>query len=216
MDRPRLLLSTAYAAGRNYIEAFSSHGFECFADYLPEDTGFDALVLCGGGDIDPSFYCEENFASSPADLSRDMAEFRLFERYFAMEKPIIGICRGCQLINVALGGSLVQHLETSASHSALWGVDSVHTVSNCENSIFEELYGKEMTVNSAHHQSCARIADGLEVVQKHPDGTVEAVVGKNILAFQWHPERMTASFRNERYSDVSVLFGMMKNMIIKK
>ncbi len=215
MKRPNLLLSTSYDAARNYIEAFSYHGFESFGGYLPKDTGFDALVLCGGGDIDPSFYGEENQGSAPADLCRDRREFQLFEKYFAVGKPIIGICRGCQIINVALGGSLVQHLETSAFHSATFGVDAVHTVYNCENSIFDKLYGKEMTVNSSHHQACARIADGLEVVQRHPDGTVEAVVGKNILAFQWHPERMTASFTHEKYSDVSVLFEVIKNMIIK-
>ncbi len=213
MDRPCVLLSTAYDAEKNYIEAFSYHGFGCFAGYLPSDTGFDALVLCGGGDIDPHFYGEENYGSHQPDILRDKAEFALFEKYFALGKPIFGICRGCQLINVALGGSLVQHIDTHADHSQVFGMDSVHTVYNTENSIFYQLYGKEMTVNSSHHQACLRIGEQLEVIQRHPDGTIEAIAGKNIVAFQWHPERMTASFRHEKFSEPSKIFEEMKNMI---
>lgn len=213
MNKPCVLLSVAQESEKNYVEAFSFHGFETHAAYLPEDTGFDALVLCGGGDVDPSFYCEKNCGSESPDILRDRAEFSLFEKYYSLGKPIIGICRGCQLINVAMGGSLVQHIPSYIDHVHCNGHDNIHSVVNTPGTVLDTLFGKEMTVNSSHHQACSVMGQGIDAIQHHADGTVEAIAGNNIIAFQWHPERMTASFFDERYSDPSNIFEEIKRMI---
>lgn len=213
MEKPIILLSTSLGAEKNYKKAFEKHGFLPCAKYLPCDIGFDALVLCGGGDIDPSFYGEANCGSYPADIDRDRAELSLFEKYFTHRKPIFGICRGCQLVNVALGGKLIQHLPTYSAHTQVCGADSVHTVENAKDSFLYSLYGAKMTVNSAHHQACSVLGQGLRVTQRHSDGTIEAVASDNILAFQWHPERMTCGFSHPRYTDPYLVFETFKNMI---
>jgi len=213
MERPNILLSTSLGAEKNYIDAFEQHGFSPFACYLPNDTGFDALVLCGGGDIDPSFYGEENLGSYPPDIDRDRAELLLFEKYFSLGKPIFGICRGCQLINVALGGKLIQHLPTYSFHKSGCDADLVHIVENQKDSVFYLLYGDSMIVNSAHHQACSVLGDGLRAIQRHSDNTVEAIAADRILALQWHPERMTCGFSDPKYSDPNKIFEVFKNMI---
>lgn len=208
----KVLLSTAYNAQKNYVDALGKYGFALKAEYLPSDFSCDALVLCGGGDIAPEFYNEKNSGSNPPDIVRDKVELLLFEKYFALKKPIIGICRGCQLINVALGGNLIQHLSTSQIHVANYVHDAIHDVCNLPASSFYHTFGSTMTVNSAHHQSCLKIGDGLAVTQVC-DAVVEGIEGQNIIGFQWHPERMCGRFSNNRFSDHITIFEIIKNKI---
>ena len=207
---PVAVLSMPKGKGVNYINALSANGFKISGDYLTADISGDALVLCGGGDIDPSYYGELPCGSMPPDVQRDKSEFYLFEKYYAAGKPIFGICRGMQLVNVALGGKLIQHLACAANHSG--ENDVVHAVTNFCGTPVEQLFGREMTVNSAHHQACSELGCGLCVMQAHRDG----IYGKNILAVQWHPERMIGGFDNGVYAPPAALFELFREMVINK
>ncbi|MBR5528008.1 MAG: gamma-glutamyl-gamma-aminobutyrate hydrolase family protein [Clostridia bacterium] len=209
--KPKILLSLPSDGGKNYIKAFAAYGFEVSGDYLTQNTPSDALVLCGGGDIDPSYYGETPHGSFPADKERDKCEFLLFEKYFNANKPIFGICRGMQLINTAMGGNLFQHMQNADSHKG--ECDIIHTVSNLAGTPVFSLYGKKMNVNSAHHQCCNVLGKGLQPMQKHADGTVEGFFGKNIIGLQWHPERMTQDFKNNAVTAPDAIFRLFRDMI---
>lgn len=143
----------------------------------------DGLLLAGGGDIHPARYgqmCDCKQLS--IDCVRDEEEQALFDAFFARSKPILGICRGMQAINVFLGGTLQQHV---AGHTSC-----CHPI-QCTGWLAEQL-GATATVNSYHHQIIDRIANDLTAVAHAPDGAVEALVHPSaaLLAVQWHPERM--------------------------
>jgi putative glutamine amidotransferase len=115
----------------------------------------------------------------------------------AQEKkiPIFGICRGLQIINVALGGSLIQDIPKDIlDHNISFKnktKDRGHFVSIVKESKLHSLFKEEIEVNSYHHQAIDRLADGLTICAVSSDGIIEAIEGENILAVQWHPERMT-------------------------
>lgn len=211
--KPHILLSVSQNAHANYTSAFIKYDFDVSFSYCPQDSGYDGLVLCGGGDIDTAYYGKERGSSGPPDVCRDKSEFALFEKYRSHNKPIFGICRGMQLINVAMGGTLIRHLSTSGDHIQFEGHDSIHKVLNLHGSFLHEVYGSEMITNSAHHQGCETVAQELSVVQRHCDGTIEGIMGKNILAVQWHPERMTEECRKRFLcSDPAAVFEYYRNM----
>ena len=202
MEKIRLLLSCEVA--RNYVEAFENLGVETTAKYLPEvDTSFDGLVLCGGSDIHPSRYGEEVDGSVDMDVPRDEAEFALLKAYLEAGKPILGICRGHQLMNVYFGGSLYQDMSQAQWHDQVNDKDSVHPITALPDSVLGKLYGQEFPVNSAHHQAVKKLGDGLRATAYWNGEVVEAMEHTQypILGVQWHPERMC--FRNQREDTVS-------------
>ena len=196
----KILLSVGGNA-TNYVGAINGVGAEAVAKHLPEvDTNYDGLVLCGGGDIDPKYYNEEICGSYSIDLKRDAAEFVLLKAFVDAGKPVLGICRGCQLINVFFGGSLHQHLPESDLHQSLDGMDAVHKVTAVEGSILSTLYGDDFVVNSSHHQAVKQLGDGLRAAAYWNGQYIEAIehVLLPIFAVQWHPERMCfAKSRND-------------------
>ena len=151
--------------------------------------GCAGLLLPGGGDLAPALYGQPDLGSHPGDLRQDRLELALAREFLAAGKPVLGICRGLQVVNVALGGTLVQDLP---GHSQQAGRDQVHPVTAAEGSLAAALWGRRFRVNSAHHQAAARPGTGLRVTARAPDGTVEALEGETlpVWAFQWHPERM--------------------------
>ena len=165
----------------------------------------DALVLPGGGDIHPERYGRPWQDCRQVDPDRDAAELALFHRFFAQGKPILGICRGMQLTNVALGGTLHQNIE---GHSASGGVDGLHTTSALPDSFLAQLYGRNFTVNTAHHQAADQLGAGLLPVQWAPDGVVEAVVHRErpVWGVQWHPERLEEGGRRADTVDGQRIF----------
>ena len=111
--KPRILISRSESSAAEFYVA-ALYGVDCIADsiYAPTSAeGYDGLLLAGGGDVDPAFYGEENTASNGIDRVRDEAELQLCERFADQGKPILGICRGHQLLNVYFGGSLYQHID---------------------------------------------------------------------------------------------------------
>lgn len=151
----------------------------------------DGIVLTGGSDIDPARYGHDN-ASSHVEPERDAIEFALYDSAVARGVPVLGICRGFQLINVAAGGILHQDVPEHGRFD-LPPSTIVHEVTTVPDSLTHRLYGDRHRVNSLHHQTAAEIGEGLRVTAVADDGTPEAVEHESatVLAVQWHPEMMT-------------------------
>lgn len=178
----------------NYCAAIRGAGGEPVAGYCPTpDLSCAGLVLCGGGDIEYTRYTREDRGSQPPDRARDEAEFILFRAFYQAGKPILGICRGMQLINVALGGTLIQNLPDIQQIFHRGKEDMVHPVRAEEGSTLYRLYGSVFSVNSAHHQALDSLGRGLAVSAWSESGFAEAIEapGRPVLGVQFHPERMS-------------------------
>lgn len=162
----------------------------------------DGVVLTGGGDVAPRYYGEtpHEKTQKPCEL-RDKLDFACFEYAFKKEKPILAICRGLQLVNVALGGTLYQDLpsqfKSKLAHNQMQGkFEASHPVFVKEGTPLVKIAGEEIiTANSFHHQAIKELANGLAVMGVAEDGLIEAVywTGKQYLrGYQWHPERLYA------------------------
>ena len=151
-------------------------------------AAWDALLLPGGGDLEPWRYGQENTASRGLEPERDQAELALLQEFTAAGKPVLGVCRGLQTINVFFGGTLAQDIP---GHGALDGRDRLHNVRTAP-SFLRALCGESLTVNSAHHQAADRLGSGLRAVQWAGDGVAEALCHRRlpVWAVQWHPERL--------------------------
>lgn len=152
----------------------------------------NALILPGGGDITPAFFGEHNTGSRNIDTELDILQFQALEFGMRMCLPILGICKGMQLINVALGGTIIQDMPDSSHHRYL-GRDQYHTTTIAKDSCLHPLYGNEAIVNSAHHQCIGQLGKNLRPIQWcTEDACVEAIAHESlpILGLQWHPERL--------------------------
>ncbi|MFF9089208.1 gamma-glutamyl-gamma-aminobutyrate hydrolase family protein [Streptomyces sp. NPDC014991] len=167
---------------------------------LPPDTPgraraavarLDGLVIAGGPDVDPSRYGAERSArTGPPAPERDAWELALIDAALAAGVPVLGICRGMQLLNVALGGTLVQHLD---GHAEQVGVFGGHPVKPVPGTLYAGIVPEELIVPTYHHQAVERLGAGLVPSAYAADGTVEAVElpvehGCWVLGVQWHPE----------------------------
>ena len=157
-----------------------------------------ATVLPGGGDMDPQFYGQERIpACGEPNLLRDAAEPPLLRAFLAADKPVLGICRGIQVMNVVLGGTLYQDIKPFAHvpHNDHWA--KIHTVTVRRGTKLEQILGQDtVLVNSQHHQAVDRIAPGLTLAALSEDGIVEAIEkpdAKFCLGVQWHPEWLSAA-----------------------
>lgn len=206
---PRILISTDGSSMPNYSDALRALGAEAEPLYLPEASaaGFDALLLTGGGDLDPARYGEEDRACCGIDAARDEKELALIRAFAAAGKPVLGICRGHQLLNVFFGGTLVQHLPNAPEHGNPGKGDQVHDTMAVPGCFLDRVYGNHFQVNSAHHQGLGRIGDGLRAVQHTPDGLAEGICHESlpIWGVQWHPERMCYAHRREDTVDGALL-----------
>lgn len=203
----------------DYVESIRRAGGEPLEvgadDESPEQilARVDGVMLTGGGDVDPDLYGEPRHGSfDPAESGRDEFELALSRAAVAAGVPFLAICRGMQLLNVAMGGSLVQDIPTQVPGALEHSVPEpryhvAHDVwvakgSRLAGLIAEHLEdGETCAVNSRHHQSVARIAPGFEVTATSPDGVVEAMEKPGAsfcVAVQWHPENFwrTGEFRS--------------------
>ncbi|HEX2273597.1 MAG TPA: gamma-glutamyl-gamma-aminobutyrate hydrolase family protein [Acidimicrobiales bacterium] len=159
----------------------------------------DGIVLSGGGDVDPARYGGEKVPElRGVNTRRDAYELALVRQALDRDLPVLGTCRGCQLLNVAMGGTLVPDLPNSGGrHCARdrWA-ESVHNVSVLDGTLLQTALGSEVIgVNSLHHQAVADVGTGLRAVAWADDGVIEAVEGvdgRRVLAVQWHPELLLA------------------------
>lgn len=187
---------------RSYAEAVVDGGAvpvilppvpDVIAAVLPR---LDGLILSGGPDVDPARYGHEPGAhTQPPDLDRDAAELRLLAGAVDAGLPTLGICRGMQLLNVARGGTLHQHLPDvvgSSVHAPAPGVYSAHPVTVDEGTRLAQILGRtRVEVPTYHHQGVQDLGKGLVATAWAADGTVEAVEDPELpflVAVQWHPE----------------------------
>lgn len=161
---------------------------EAVEDYLPL---LDGLLLSGGGDIDPVLYGQENKGSQPSDPCRDRFELALTKSVAERQLPILGICRGMQLLAVAFGGTLLQDIPTALGISHPVDSDARHEAFS-DSALFRDLFGESFTVNSTHHQCIDRMPDGFILGAHSPEGIPEAMdaPGRRIWGVQWHPENL--------------------------
>lgn len=153
----------------------------------------DGLLLPGGGDMDPKFYRQARIpACGEPNLLRDAAEPLLLRAFLAADKPVLGICRGIQVMNAVLGGDLYQDIKPfeHLPHNDHWA--KVHTVTVRRGTLLSRILGQDtVLVNSQHHQAVDRVAPGFTLAALSEDGIVEAIEkpdARFCLGVQWHPE----------------------------
>ena len=176
---------------------------ELIPEYMPL---FDGIIFAGGSDVDPTFYGEEPHQKlGPTFFKRDQFEIALVQASLKAGKAIMGICRGMQVINVSLGGTIYQDLSEVPTKTLKHSQDAPgnfpsHHVTTKDGSYLADLVGKRAYVNSRHHQALNKVAASLEVTARaddHIPEAVESVDNNQILAVQWHPENM---FKHYDYS----------------
>jgi putative glutamine amidotransferase len=160
--------------------------------------GASGLILTGGGDVDPAFYGQEahprTYNVSP---QRDRFEFNLLEEALSRDMPVLAICRGMQVLNVHLGGTLEQHLLDTAGRLEHYRdrtrAEPAHEVHLRPGTWLADWLGERAPVNSHHHQGLDVVAEGLQEAGRAEDGVLEAVVSHAhswVVGVQWHPEAM--------------------------
>ena len=164
----------------------------------------DGLIVTGGQDVHPSRWGGEAVVDPAVDprwdhdahdAERDAYEAALIEAALVADIPILGVCRGHQLLNVVLGGTLIEHLDAgpivhATAHKAPSAGDHDHVVEFVAGSSAHQVYGDHRVVNSWHHQAVDRPGQGLVVTGRTADGVVESIAldGRPVLGVQWHPE----------------------------
>ena len=194
-DVPAALIPLSYvqaverAGGRALVVPPTEEGVEETLDAL------DGLLLSGGSDLDPSLYgADAHPETRQVRPERDRAELALLRAALARDLPVLAVCRGSQVLNVARGGNLVQHLpETlgNEAHRETPGVFSEHGVEVEPDSRLGGIVGASVDVKSHHHQGYGELGEGLRVVARAEDGTIEAVEDPErrfAIGVLWHPE----------------------------
>ena len=151
----------------------------------------DGIVFSGGEDLGPWLYGEDIYNETVfVDSVRDVSDVFLAQAALDSHKPILAICRGEQLMNVVLGGSLYQDIPDQLPDNVGHG-GTTHKIGIEAGSILASLFGTDsLEVNSTHHQAVKDLAPGLTVTAHSPDGIVEAYEGDNLIAVQFHPEKL--------------------------
>lgn len=187
----------------NYIRAIEEHGGIARTLYpgAPPEAfrGLKGLLLTGGRDIDPIHYGEEQHETTDIDFDRDELELPLCKQAMEKNLPIFGICRGIQVMNVAIGSSLYQDIPSQftdyLTHKIMENTDdSWHDIKIQQGSLLNEITDEHIAeVNSRHHQSLKVIGKGFTVTAQSNDGIIEAIEDRSkrfVLGVQYHPERM--------------------------
>jgi putative glutamine amidotransferase len=192
-----------YALPAEYVAAVDrAGGVPVLIPPAPQHAGryldlVDGLVLAGGGDLDPAHYGGEGHETLYGiDVARDALELALARRIVALRRPTLAICRGLQVLNVALGGSLVEHLPEAVGEDVLHRAPprepTPHAVRVERGSRLAAIIrDTELAPMSWHHQAVRALAPGLAVTARAPDGTIEALEMPGhpwLIAVQWHPE----------------------------
>ena len=224
----------------NYPDAVEEHGGEpiliasletpvndhlsSIPKYLEE---LDGLLLTGGGDIDSTHYFQERRSVYSVSRSRDALELRLCQKALETDIPVFGICRGIQVMSVAMWGNLYQDIDTDHPKPVLRHPkdndgDSQHQIKIKSGSLLNEIIGKNVDeVNSAHHQAVKDVGKDFVITARSSDKVIEAIEDPSkdfVLGVQYHPERMTATddFLEHRSKLFSAFIESAKNWQSKK
>ena len=193
----------------NYLDAIIRSGAHAEAgeDFHPDE--YHGLLLPGGCDVNPVRYGKTRIPEETTDDRLDAIQFDVLERFLKAGKPVLGICRGHQLLNIAFGGTLIQHLPGAKEHQSLaTGEDNAHLIYIAENTFLQKMYGSSCVVNSTHHQGVDTPGKGLIAAARSEDGVIEALEHESlpVWSVQFHPERMCFRHRREDTADGSGIF----------
>ena len=239
--KPRIAITCKRSSDMtNYIKTINEYGGEpilleslqipahqhnsLIPEFLEDNDG---ILLTGGGDIDPTHYCEKRSSATHVSRSRDALELRLCQKALETDIPVFGICRGIQVMSVAMWGNLYQDIDTDhpkpvLSHPKLNGEDAQHEIQIKPDSLLYEIVGKRVVeVNSAHHQSVKDVGKDFVITARSSDNVIEAIESRSkpfVLGVQYHPERMIAtdSFLKHRRNIFKAFIEAAKNWQSKK
>ncbi len=197
----------------NYENALRQMGAQSLTSMdVKSLSAFHGLLLPGGGDIAPAFFGQKNQGSRNIDIELDVSQFQALELFLKWKRPVFGVCKGMQVINVCLGGSILQHIPEAACHAWDNG-DKFHPTNIRPDSFLAKLYGDRLLTNSAHHQAVDSLGQGLSVIQTAGDNVVEGIAHDSLPVFgvQWHPERLFPGFarqtpQGQQAADGRILF----------
>ena len=195
--------SSSSMSGTNYIRAIEKFGGIPRRLYPGisegEYTDINGLLLSGGPDIDPVHYSEKVHETTDINIERDALELPLFKQAIEKDLPVFGICRGIQVMSVAMEGSLYQDIPSQFTDRLTHKIiansnDSWHNIKIQQGSLLNQIIGETTAeVNSRHHQSLKVIGEGFTVTAQSEDGIIEAIENRSkkfMLGVQYHPERM--------------------------
>ncbi len=216
---------------KSYVSAIeNAGGVPVLIPYTDNiDTLFSFIDMCdgvcftGGIDVDPKRYGEEKMPwCKDTQDNRDIFDLSIFHIARKMKKPILGICRGAQLINVALEGTLYQDIPTEINTSILHSqlepkFEYSHEINIANDTPLYNLLGKErIKANSFHHQAIKTLGEGLLVMATADDGIIEAIYSSNykyLRAYQWHPERICLNDNNQKALFTDFIKACLKEKI---
>lgn len=208
----RILIAGEAGKTENYENAVRKLGVcPVTALHVPNISKYDGLLLPGGGDIDPRLFGQLPKGTRFFDPVLDRIQLAILRAFVWERKPVLGICKGMQLINIFFGGDMFQNLSSAKEHEYV-GQDQMHETKACPKSKLFDLYGEKFVVNSAHHQGVDLPGRGIIYTQYAKDGVVEGLEHGHlpILGVQWHPERLCFQYKKENAVDGSVI---LKNFI---
>lgn len=194
----------------NYFAAVEACGAEAVSITSEEEVttvkDVDGVIVPGGTDVNPKLYHQVNTASYDLDDALDELEMKVIDSAVTYKKPMLGICRGHQIINIYFGGDMIQNVEHCDVHKRENDIDKVHMSNVEKGSFLYNIYQEErISTNSAHHQAVNHLGAGLKAIQFSDDGLIEAFYHEKLPVFcvQWHPERMC--LKHERSDTVNGL-----------
>lgn len=206
--RIRIAIPTVKGLAPKYVEALTH------LDVTPvivrtavDPAEFDGLLLPGGvADVNPARYGQAPAGAASCNPALDELQFAVLDRFVRAKKPVFGICRGHQLINVYFGGALDQNIAT-ADHHICGTIYMAHDTRAAADSFLAPLYGEQFPTNTSHHQAVARPGEGMRIVQYSDDGVAEATQHESlpVWSVQWHPELMCFAYAREDTVDGSVV-----------
>ena len=190
---------TRYVSQYGGVPIIAPSVIDLVSDYV---SMCDAVLLIGGvNDIDPSLYGAKLNGSKGCNINQDQFELAVLKEAILQNKPVLGVCRGMQLINVYFGGDIIQHLDSSDLHLQYEKQEeSVHDIDIAKSKIFNDA---KVEVNSVHHQACQHVPDELNITAYSEDGVIEMFEHKTlpILGVQWHPECISGSDFSKKIMD---------------
>lgn len=206
-----LIAKDSYIGIDNYLKMldYLNLNYQIYKDNI-DITNFDMLLIPGGIDVTPSLYGQlKDKSVKNTNINLDHLQLDLIDKFVSVNKPILGICRGLQIINVYFKGTLVQDIKSNITHTQIYKEnimkDSFHNITNSD--FMAELFTETCLVNSSHHQAIDKIGNELIAVSHCEDGIIEAIRHQTlpIYAVQWHPERTILSYKKDYLVDGSKL-----------
>lgn len=203
----RILIAGEAGKTENYEDAMRRLGvYPVTALHVPNISKYDGLLLPGGGDIDPRLFGQLSSGTGFFDPVLDRIQLAILRAFVWEQKPVLGICKGMQLINVFFGGDMIQDLATAKDHVYV-GSDQLHETKARAGSGLFRMYGERFVVNSAHHQGVDLPGKGIAYTQYADDGVAEGLEHcyLPVSGVQWHPERLCFRHKREGAVDGSII-----------